>query len=54
MPRTARASVADTWYHVLNRGNRREVVYRTTGHVWQGRFKAFPVQDDDHLLGVLR
>jgi putative transposase len=28
--------------------------YRTSGHVWQGRFKAFPVQDDDHLLGVLR
>jgi putative transposase len=119
MPRTARASVAGTWYHVLNRGNRREVVfhkpadydafvkamndaharlavdllgyclmpnhfhlvirthadgdlgrwvqwllmaharryhrhYHTTGHVWQGRFKAFPVQDDDHLLGVLR
>jgi putative transposase len=119
MPRTARASVAGTWYHVLNRGNRREVVfhkpadydafvkaindaharlpvdilgyclmpnhfhlvirthaegdlgrwvqwllmaharryhrhYRTSGHVWQGRFKAFPVQDDDHLLGVLR
>ena len=22
--------------------------YGTTGHVWQGRFKAFPVQDDDH------
>src|SRR5665811_1829827 len=28
--------------------------YRTTGHVWQGRYKMFPVQDDDHLLGVLR
>ena len=27
---------------------------RTTGHVWQGRFKAFPVQDDDHLVTVLR
>jgi putative transposase len=24
------------------------------GHIWQGRFKAFPVQSDDHLLGVLR
>jgi REP element-mobilizing transposase RayT len=23
--------------------------YGTTGHVWQGRFKAFPVQEDDHL-----
>jgi len=28
--------------------------YGTTGHVWQGRFKAFPVQDDDHLATVLR
>ena len=28
--------------------------YGTTGHVWQGRFKAFPVQDDDHLVSVLR
>jgi REP-associated tyrosine transposase len=119
MPRTARASVADTWYHVLNRGNRREAVfhkpadydafvstmvdaqvrlsvdilgfclmpnhfhivmrtradgdlgrwvqwllmaharryhrhYNTTGHVWEGRFKAFPIQDDDHLVSVLR
>ena len=28
--------------------------YHTTGHVWQGRYKAFPVQDDDHSVGVLR
>ena len=119
MPRTARGAVAGTWYHVLNRGNRRETVfhkpadydafvkamgdaterlnvdilgyclmpnhfhivirthadgdlgrwvrwllvahaqryhrhYHTTGHVWQGRYKAFPVQDDDHLMSVLR
>jgi len=26
----------------------------TSGHVWQGRFKAFPIQEDDHLLTVLR
>jgi putative transposase len=25
-----------------------------SGHVYQGRFKSFPVQDDDHLLTVLR
>lgn len=24
------------------------------GHIWQGRFKAFPVQADDHLLAVMR
>jgi putative transposase len=28
--------------------------YRTSGHVWQGRFKAFPVQETEHLLTVLR
>ena len=26
----------------------------SSGHVWQGRFKAFPVQEDDHLPAVLR
>lgn len=24
------------------------------GHVWQGRFKAFPTQDDEHLVTVAR
>jgi len=24
------------------------------GHIWQGRFKAFPIQEDEHLLTVLR
>jgi putative transposase len=28
--------------------------YRTSGHVWQGRFKAFPIQQDEHLLTVVR
>lgn len=28
--------------------------YGTSGHVWQGRFKAFPIQQDEHLLTVLR
>lgn len=28
--------------------------YQTSGHVWQGRFKGFPVQDDDHLSTLLR
>lgn len=26
----------------------------SVGHVWQGRFKAFPIQEDDHLRTVLR
>ena len=25
-----------------------------TGHLYQGRFKAFPIQEDDHLYTVLR
>ncbi len=28
--------------------------YESSGHVWQGRFKAFPIQEDEHLLTVLR
>lgn len=28
--------------------------YGSSGHVWQGRFKAFPIQEDEHLLVVLR
>ena len=39
-------TVAHTWrYH-----KRRQSV----GHVWQGRFKSPVIQDDDHLLTVLR
>jgi putative transposase len=26
----------------------------TSGHVWQGRFKAFPIAQDEHFLTVLR
>jgi putative transposase len=28
--------------------------YQSSGHVWQGRFKAFPIQEDRHFLTVLR
>jgi putative transposase len=28
--------------------------HESSGHVWQGRFKAFPIEQDDHLLAVLR
>ncbi len=28
--------------------------YQSSGHVWQGRFKAFPVQDDGHLTTMVR
>jgi putative transposase len=29
-------------------------LYHSSGHVWQGRFKSFPIAEDDHLLTVLR
>lgn len=28
--------------------------YHSSGHVWQGRFRAFAIEEDDHLLTVLR
>ncbi len=28
--------------------------YQTSGHIWEGRFRAFPIQHDEHLLMVLR
>jgi putative transposase len=44
------------WMHWLlsshvRRHHRR---YGSSGRVWQGRFKAFPIQQDHHLLTVLR
>ena len=33
-------------YHHLEHG--------TSGHLWQGRYKAFPIQNDEHLVCVLR
>ena len=28
--------------------------HNTSGHVWQGRYKSFPAQDNRHLYAVLR
>jgi len=28
--------------------------YSASGHIWQGRFKAFPVQGDDHFLTIMK
>ena len=28
--------------------------YQSAGHLWQGRFKAFPIQQDRHLITVMR
>jgi putative transposase len=44
------------WMHWLLTAHVRRYLrcYHSSGHVWQGRFKAFPIQEDDHLLTVLR
>jgi putative transposase len=44
------------WMHwVLNTHVRRyHKHYHSSGHIWQGRFKAFPIAQDEHLLTVLR
>ena len=44
------------WMHWLMTTHVRRYLrhYRSSGHVWQGRFKAFPIQEDEHLLTVLR
>ena len=44
------------WMHWLMTTHVRRYLrhYRSSGHVWQGRFKAFPTQEDEHLLTILR
>lgn len=44
------------WMHRLlsTHVRRHHRVHKTCGRVWQGRFKAFPIQLDTHLLTVLR
>lgn len=34
--------------------HRHHARYKTSGRVWQGRFKAFPIEHDEHLLTVMR
>ena len=44
------------WMHWLltTYVQRHRVRHKTTGRIWQGRYKAFPIQADRHLLMVLR
>jgi putative transposase len=44
------------WMHWLltTHVQRHRVRHKTTGRIWQGRYKAFPIQADAHLLRVLR
>lgn len=44
------------WTHWLltTFSSRLHGLYGSCGRVWQGRFKAFPIQRDEHLLTVMR
>ena len=44
------------WMHWLLTTHVRRYLrhYHHSGHVWQGRFKAFPVQENEHLVSVVR
>jgi putative transposase len=44
------------WMHWLLTAHvqRHRIRHKTTGRIWQGRYKAFPIQADVHLLTVLR
>lgn len=44
------------WMHWLQNTHVRRYHkhHGSSGHLWQGRFKAFPIEEDDHLLTVLR
>ena len=44
------------WMHWLMTAHvgRHHCVYESNGRIWQGRFKAFPVADDRHLLTLIR
>ncbi len=39
---------------LVSHTQRFHLFHRSGGHVWQGRFKSPVIQDDDHLLTVLR
>ena len=44
------------WMHWLltTHAARYRMKYGGSGHIWQGRFKTFPIQQDAHLLRVMR
>ncbi len=54
---TARAAGdISRWMHWLltTHGQHYHLEHGTSGRVWQGRYKAFPIQHDGHLLTVIR
>src|SRR5262245_4289816 len=54
--RPARDGDLSRWMHWLSNTHVRRYHqhYGSSGHIWQGRFKAFPIEEDEHLLVVLR
>ncbi|MEA2005766.1 MAG: transposase [Acidobacteriota bacterium] len=44
------------WMHWLTSTHARHYhyYYNTSGHIWQGRFKSFVIQNDYHIFSVLR
>ena len=45
-----------SWMHWLmtTHARRHHLRWRTVGRIWEGRFKAFAIQEDGHLLSVMR
>ena len=54
--RPATDDAVGDWMHWLltTQVRRYHQQHRSSGRLWQGRFKAFPIQEDAHLLTVLR
>lgn len=54
--RPGRNDDLSNWTHRLftTHVRRHHRKYRSTGRLWQGRFKAFPIQQDRHLITVMR
>jgi len=50
------ATDVSRWIHWLltTHTHRHHLKYESCGRVWQGRFKAFPIEQDGHLLTVMR
>ena len=54
--RTAGGGDVSRWMHRLltTHTHRHHARYNSVGRVWQGRYKAFPIEQDGHLLTVMR
>jgi putative transposase len=53
-PETAPALSAMMQWWLTSHVRRYHRHYQSSGHIWQGRFKSFLIQEDGHLLTVIR